>query len=148
MKFFLSLFELEHGRYRFTEVKFSDRKTWQDPMPFFFFGIFFLLCPFKNGHLGRSEGCPLKAGVNMKMSGKSDFLFSLELASSTIGLWYIGKSCFGVFSKFKCELSVYIQEVYEIRLVAIATEVVFLHFFSCLWPCVPPRIFKTLFLKM
>ena len=33
----------------------------------------------------------------MKMSGKSDFLFSLELASSTIGL-HIGKSCFGVFS--------------------------------------------------
>ena len=38
----------------------------------------------------------LKAGVNMKMSGKTDFLFSLELASSTIGL-HIGKSCFGVF---------------------------------------------------
>ena len=34
----------------------------------------------------------------MKMSGKSEFLFSLELASSTIGL-HIGKSCFGVFSK-------------------------------------------------
>ena len=46
----------------------------------------------------------------MKMSGKSDFLFSLELASSTIRL-HISKSCFGVFSKFKCELAVYIQEV-------------------------------------
>ena len=34
----------------------------------------------------------------MKMSGKSDFLFSLKLASSTIGL-HIGKNCFGVFSK-------------------------------------------------
>ena len=81
------------------------------------------------------------------MSRKSDFLFSLELASSTIGL-YIGKSCFGVFSKFKCELAVFIQEVYEMWLVAMATQVVFLHFFSRLWPCVPPRIFKTLFLKM
>ena len=33
----------------------------------------------------------------MKMSGQSDFPFSLELTSSTIGL-HIGKSCFGVFS--------------------------------------------------
>ena len=40
-----------------------------------------------------------KAGFYLKMSGKSDFLISLELASSTIGL-HIGKSCFGVFSKF------------------------------------------------
>ena len=63
----------------------------------------------------------------MKMSGKSDFLFPLELASSSIGL-HIGKSCFGVFSKFKCELAVCIQEEYEMRLVAMATEVVFLHF--------------------
>ena len=61
----------------------------------------------------------LKAGVHMKMSGKSDFLFSLELASSTIGL-HIGKSCFGVFLKFKCELAAYIQEVYEMWLVAMA----------------------------
>ena len=38
------------------------------------------------------------AGVYQKMSGKSDFLFLSELASSTIGL-HIGKSCFGVFSK-------------------------------------------------
>ena len=39
----------------------------------------------------------LKAGVHMKMLGKSDFLFSLELASSTIGL-YIGKKLFwGIF---------------------------------------------------
>ena len=83
----------------------------------------------------------------MKMSGKSDFLFSLELASSTIGL-HIGKSCFGVFSKFKCELAVYIQEVNDMWLVAMATEVVYLHFFSRLWPCVPSRIFKTVFLKM
>ena len=83
----------------------------------------------------------------MKMSGKSDFLFSLELASSTIGL-HISESCFGVFSKFKCELAIYIQEVYEKWLVAMATEVVFLHFFSRLWPCVSPRIFKTIFLKM
>ena len=82
----------------------------------------------------------------MKMSGKSDFLFSLELASLTIGL-HIGKSCFGVFSKFKCELAVYIQEVYEMWLVAMATEVD-LHFFFRLRPCVHPRIFKTLFLKM
>ena len=65
------------------------------------------------------------------MSGKSIFLFSLELASSTIGI-HIGKSCFGVFSKFKCELAVYIQGVYEMRLVSMATEVVILHFFSCL----------------
>ena len=86
-------------------------------------------------------------GVHMKTSGKNDFPFSLELTSSTIGL-HIGKSCFGVFSKFKCELAVYIQEVYEMRLVAMATEAVFLHFLSFLWPCVPPRIFKTLFLKM
>ena len=35
----------------------------------------------------------------MKMSGKSDFLVSLELTSPSIGL-DIGKSCFGVFSKF------------------------------------------------
>ena len=83
----------------------------------------------------------------MKTSGKSDFPFSLELASSTIGL-HIGKSCLRVFSKFKCELAVYIQEVYEMWLVAMAIEVVYLHFFSRLWPCVPPRIFKTLFLKM
>ena len=41
----------------------------------------------------------LKAGFYPKMSGKSDFLFSLELESSTIGL-HTGKSCFGVFSKF------------------------------------------------
>ena len=74
-------------------------------------------------------GNKVKAGVQMKMSGKSDFLFSLELASSTIGL-HIGKSCFGVFSKFKCELTVFIQEVYGMWLVAMATEVVFLHFFS------------------
>ena len=40
----------------------------------------------------------IKAGVYMKMSEKSDFLFSLKLASSTIGL-HIGKNCFGVFSK-------------------------------------------------
>ena len=93
------------------------------------------------------KGISLKAGVHMKMSGKSDLLFSLELASSTIGL-HIGKSCFGLFSKFKCELAVYIQEMYEMWLVAMATEVVYLHFFSRLWPCVPPRIFKTLFLKM
>ena len=39
----------------------------------------------------------IKAGVHMKMSGKSDFLFSLELASSTIGL-HNGKSCFGVLN--------------------------------------------------
>ena len=90
---------------------------------------------------------PIKAGVHMKMSGKSDFLFSLELKSSTIGI-HIGKSCFGVFLQFKCELAVYIQEVHEMCLVAMATEVVFLRFFSCLWPCVPPRIFKTSFLKM
>ena len=71
-----------------------------------------------------TSSCPLgdriKAGVHMKMLGKSDFLFSLELASSTIGL-HIGKSCFGVFSKFKCEVAVYIQEVYEMWLVATAT---------------------------
>ena len=73
------------------------------------------------------KGISLKAGVHMKMSGKSDLLFSLELASSTIGL-HIGKSCFGVFSKFKCELAVYIQEMYEMWLVAMATEVVYLHF--------------------
>ena len=47
----------------------------------------------------------------MKMPGKSDFLFSLELASSTIGL-HTGKSCFAVFSKF--ERAVYLQEVYEL----------------------------------
>ena len=41
----------------------------------------------------------IKAGFYLKMSGKSDFLFSLELASSTIGL-HTGKSCFGVFLKF------------------------------------------------
>ena len=89
----------------------------------------------------------LKPGVHMKISGKSEFLFSFELARSTVGL-HIGKSCLGVFSKFKCKLAVYIPEVYEMRLVAMATKVVFLHFFSCLWPCGPPRIFKTLFLKM
>ena len=83
----------------------------------------------------------------MKMLGKSDFLFSLELASSTIGL-HIGKTCFGVFSKFKSKLAVYTQEVYEMWLVAMATEVVYLHIFSRLWPCVHPRIFKTLFIKM
>ena len=39
----------------------------------------------------------IKAGFYLKMSGKSDFLFSLELASSTIGL-HTGKSCFcGIF---------------------------------------------------
>ena len=64
----------------------------------------------------------------MKTAGKSDFLFSLESASSTIGL-HIGKSCFGVFSKFKCELAVYIQEVYEMWLVAMATSHIYLHFF-------------------
>ena len=47
------------------------------------------------------------------MSRKSDFLFSLELASSTIGL-HTGKSCFGVFSKFSFERAVYLQEVYEL----------------------------------
>ena len=41
----------------------------------------------------------LKAGVYLKMSEKIDFLFSLELASSTIVL-HTGKSRFGVFSKF------------------------------------------------
>ena len=54
----------------------------------------------------------VKAGVYLKMSGKIDFLFSLELASSTIGL-HTGKSCFGVFSKFSFERTVYLQEVYE-----------------------------------
>ena len=44
----------------------------------------------------------LKAGIYLKMSGKSDFLFSLELASSAIGL-HIGKSSLGVFSKFYFE---------------------------------------------
>ena len=63
----------------------------------------------------------------MKMSGKSDFRFSLESANSSIG-FHIGKSCFGVFSKFKCELAVYIQEVYEIRLVSMATELFFFIF--------------------
>ena len=63
----------------------------------------------------------------MKTSGKSDFPFSLELASSTIGL-LVGKSCLRVFSKSKCELAVYIQEVYEMWLVAMAIEVIYLHF--------------------
>ena len=63
----------------------------------------------------------------MKMSEKSDFPFSLELSSSTFGL-HIGESCFGVFSKFQSELAVYMQEVYEMWLVAMATAVVFLHF--------------------
>ena len=58
------------------------------------------------------------------MSGKSDFLFSLELASSTIGL-HTGKSCFKVFSKFSFERAVCLQEVYELLLVAMATELVF-----------------------
>ena len=76
----------------------------------------------------------------MKMSGKSDFLFSLELASSTIGL-HISKSCFWVFSKFNCELVVYIQEVYEMWLVPMATEVVYLHFFlSSVALCTPKNL--------
>ena len=58
------------------------------------------------------------------MSGKSDFLFSLELASSTIGL-HTGKSCFKVFSKFSFERAVCLQEVYELLLLAMATELVF-----------------------
>ena len=41
-------------------------------------------------------GSILKVGVYLKMSGNSDFLFSLKLASATIGL-DIGKSCFGYF---------------------------------------------------
>ena len=48
---------------------------------------------------GPVRNSSLKEGVYLKMSEKSDFFFSLELASSTIGL-HIGKSCFGVFSKF------------------------------------------------
>ena len=58
------------------------------------------------------------------MSGKSDFLFSLQLASSTIGL-HTGKSCFKVFSKFSFERAVCLQEVYELLLVAMTTELVF-----------------------
>ena len=53
---------------------------------------------------------------------------SLELASSTIGL-HTDKSCFGVFSKFSFERAVYLQEVYELYFVAMATEV----FFFCLF---------------
>ena len=41
--------------------------------------------------LNQKNALALKAGVHMKMSGKGDFLFSLKLASSTIGL-HIGKS--------------------------------------------------------
>ena len=70
----------------------------------------------------------------------------MELSSSTVGL-HIGKSCFGVFWKFKCELTVYIQEVYEMWLVAMETEVVFLHFFSRLWPCVPQESLNRYFSK-
>ena len=66
----------------------------------------------------------LKAGVYLKMSGKSDFLLSLELASSTIGL-HTGKSCLKVFSKFSFERAVCLQEVYELLLVAMTTELVF-----------------------
>ena len=44
-------------------------------------------------------GTCIKAGFYLKMSGKSDFLILLYLARSTIGL-HIGKTCFGVFSKF------------------------------------------------
>ena len=76
----------------------------------------------------------------MKMSGKSDFLFSLELASSTIGL-HVGKSCFGVFSKFKCELAVYIQELYEMWLVTMATEL-FFFIFSLVCGLVYPLIIQ------
>ena len=74
----------------------------------------------------------------MKMSMKSDFLFSLELASSTIGL-HIGKSCSGEVSKFKYELAVYIQEVYEMWLVAMATEVFFIFLFSLVCGLVYPQ---------
>ena len=67
------------------------------------------------------------------------FYRSLALASSTIGL-HIGKSCFRVFSKFKCELAVYIQEVYEMWLVAMATEVVvFFFIFSLVCGLVYPQ---------
>ena len=56
----------------------------------------------------------------MKMLGKSEFLFALELASSTIGLHIGSKSCFGAFSKFlnlKMQTSRLHQEVYEMWLV-------------------------------
>ena len=79
----------------------------------------------------------------MKMSGKSDFLFSLELASSTIGL-HNGKSCFGVlnanypFTYKRCMKRGWLPWQRKF----------FSPFFPRLWPCVPPRIFKMLFLKM
>ena len=72
----------------------------------------------------------------MKTSGKNDFPFSLELTSSTIGL-HIGKSCFGAFSKFKCELAVYIQEVYGMRLVPWQRKMfffIFSLFFGLVYP--------------
>ena len=101
--------------------------------------ILALVCPF---------AVRIKAGVYLKMSGKSDFLFSLELASSTIGL-RTSKSCFKVFSKFSFERAVCLQEVYELLLVAMATELVFCLVFSLVYGfAYPPRIFKTLFLRM
>ena len=79
----------------------------------------------------------------MKMSGKSDFLFSLELASSTIGL-HIGKSCFGVFSKFKCELGVRMKCGWLPW-----QQKLFFFIFSLLCGLVyPQESLKTLFLKM
>ena len=82
----------------------------------------------------------------MKISGKSDLILSLELASSTIGL-QTDKSYFGYFQNLNANQPFDIQEMYEMWLVAIATEVFFSSFFLSV-PLCTSRIFKMLFLKM
>ena len=65
----------------------------------------------------------------MKISVKSDLILSLELASSTIGL-QTDKSYFGYFQNLNANQPFDIQEMYEMWLVAIATEVFFFFIFS------------------